>query len=1389
MKKLITMMIMVLAVASLMAQAPEKFSYQAVVRNASNALVTNVQVSVRVSILQGSASGNAVYVETQTATTNANGLLTLEIGGGIVQQGSFAGINWANGPFFLKTETDPSGGSNYTVTSTQQLLSVPYALYSKEAGNGFSGDYNDLTNLPQIPQIPANVSAFSNDAGYITGYTETDPQFNAWDKDYNDLINRPTIPTVPSNVSEFSNDAGYITMDSVPAIPTNVSAFTNDAGYLTNITEQQVLSISNDTIFLTGGSFVKLPAAAAGFSGDYNDLINTPTIPIVPTNVGAFTNDAGYITSYTETDPQFNAWDKDYDDLINTPVIPTVPTNVSAFTNDAGYLTSYTETDPNVPAWAKEATKPAYDYSEIANTPVIPTIPTNVSAFTNDAGYLTSITEQQVLSISNDTIFLTGGSFVKIPAAAAGFSGDYNDLVNTPEIPTVPENVSAFTNDAGYITNADIPEIPTVPTNVSAFQNDAGYLTNDSCNGMAYCQLVSAFNQLLEEIGDLQNDLDALRDSIEEMQNTMVRVRIPVVVVDSITNVSQSGAKVWVSVTNDGGDTVSVLGFCWGTQASPTSDGQHLEITPVQNNHYFAEISDLQEETTYFVRAYATNKAGMAYSENITFTTTPTPSLPAVNIESLNLGEGSLEVCGSVTDDGGIPVLERGFCWGYDENPTVNETSWQDNNLIISVFCHTIGDLEVGRNIHVRVYAVNATGVAYSRDTALLVTNPLDGQPCPNAPTMTDADGNVYPTVQLGRQCWIAQNLRTTQNNAEYIPLCSLQIPENNGAKPGRYYPDDDPNKVEAYGYMYNWAAVLGKNGPANTDSSYCQGICPDGWHVPSLFEWRELKSYVGAQPQYRCDNNPSYVMNALADSIYASNINCANPSSIRNSTGFSLRASGWYFNGNSYGNSYSQWSSSIGLTGGYDYLPHYMYTGGGDPRYFENYLTEVSCMAVRCVKNPEGVNFGGSVSIDSYSFSDDTLSIVVSGVSAFGSPVVEIGACWAKGGNTMGSGGTPCINYFNAQTIPYNSVQSDPVTIKFPNVNTSGYLFLRAFINLEAGTVYSDRLMLSVPTVTTLNPADITDSSASVGGIISNNGGYDVTVCGVCWSTSPNPTVAGDHTTENAGTGIFTSNLTGLEAGTTYYVRAYAINMAGTAYGDEISFTTTTLSYESLPCPTTPTVTDFDGNVYNTVQIGDQCWMKENLRTTHYADGTSIALGSGASSTTPYYYNDESSTTPLTYRGYHYNWMAVMHGAASSNANPSGVQGVCPMGWHVPSDAEWLQLTDYVKSVPEYTCSNLGGDNNIAKALAVDTLWYGSSNDPCAIFNDLSANNATGFSIAPAGLWWYPGYFYWQWDAYFCSSTVDESNKVWLRKLTDWDISRYTWDLNNGYSVRCLRD
>jgi Collagen triple helix repeat (20 copies) len=165
MKKLFSIAIAILLATTVLAQAPEKMSYQAVVRNTNNTLVTSQAVGMRLSILQGSASGTAVYVETQTPSTNANGLVSLEIGAGTVVSGDFATIDWANGPYFIKTETDPAGGTAYSITGTSQMMSVPYALYAKNSGSSLPG-----------PQGPQGLTGATGPQGPIGLTGATGPQ-------------------------------------------------------------------------------------------------------------------------------------------------------------------------------------------------------------------------------------------------------------------------------------------------------------------------------------------------------------------------------------------------------------------------------------------------------------------------------------------------------------------------------------------------------------------------------------------------------------------------------------------------------------------------------------------------------------------------------------------------------------------------------------------------------------------------------------------------------------------------------------------------------------------------------------------------------------------------------------------------------------------------------------------------------------------------------------------------------------------------------------------------------------------------------------------------------------------------------------------------------------
>jgi uncharacterized protein (TIGR02145 family) len=158
--------LLVMVSITLFSQAPQKFSYQTVIRNSSNQLLSNQQIGIKISVLQGSESGIVVYSERHTPSTNANGLATLSIGTGSVLSGNFQNINWASGSYYIQTETDPNGGNNYTITSTQQLLSVPYALYAETSGSSTPGPQGPTGPQgpagPQGPQGPAGNPATDN---------------------------------------------------------------------------------------------------------------------------------------------------------------------------------------------------------------------------------------------------------------------------------------------------------------------------------------------------------------------------------------------------------------------------------------------------------------------------------------------------------------------------------------------------------------------------------------------------------------------------------------------------------------------------------------------------------------------------------------------------------------------------------------------------------------------------------------------------------------------------------------------------------------------------------------------------------------------------------------------------------------------------------------------------------------------------------------------------------------------------------------------------------------------------------------------------------------------------------------------------------------------------
>ena len=215
--------------------------------------------------------------------------------------------------------------------------------------------------------------------------------------------------------------------------------------------------------------------------------------------------------------------------------------------------------------------------------------------------------------------------------------------------------------------------------------------------------------------------------------------------------------------------------------------------------------------------------------------------------------------------------------------------------------------------------------------------------------------------------------------------------------------------------------------------------------------------------------------------------------------------------------------------------------------------------------------------------------------------------------------------------------------------------------------------------------------------------------------------------------------------------------------------------------------LTDIDGNHYDAVKIGNQIWMASNLRTTRYADGEAIPDGKDTyGMTVPFRYQPQ---TDLKSGGYLYNWIAVMRGrTTSSDANPSGVQGICPNGWHVPSDAEWDQLTDYLSSHSEFVCS--GSGTNIAKSLADDRDWNLDTWE-CSVGNDLSVNNATGFSALPVGIFSEANYYGLGNSTSFWTTTIDCPTKSTYRNIMYAlpTVNKNCGLRSVGNSVRCVKD
>ncbi|MBE0647291.1 MAG: fibrobacter succinogenes major paralogous domain-containing protein [Bacteroidales bacterium] len=300
------------------------------------------------------------------------------------------------------------------------------------------------------------------------------------------------------------------------------------------------------------------------------------------------------------------------------------------------------------------------------------------------------------------------------------------------------------------------------------------------------------------------------------------------------------------------------------------------------------------------------------------------------------------------------------------------------------------------------------------------------------------------------------------------------------------------------------------------------------------------------------------------------------------------------------------------------------------------------------------------------------------------------------------------------------------------------------------------------IPSLETYNLSAVTMTSAESGGLIITDGGSTITERGVCWSTSPLPTVNSEKAPGGSGAGSFVSTISGLTPNTLYYVRAYATNETGTGYGAQLFLKT---MYGI--------VSDVDGNDYQTVMIGNQEWMAENLKVTHYNTMAPIPNVSG--------YDDWTKLSSGAYSWYDndYQIYGSAYGALYNFYTVEDPRGLCPVGWHVPSLAEWDTLFAYLGGYPV-----AGGKlKSSLTALYEHPFWLppnylGTNESGFAAFpGGFRSFSGGGYSgLGPSGYWW--------------TTSIDHENVVGI-----WISTSYAGAFselhskNSGLSVRCIKD
>jgi len=595
---------------------------------------------------------------------------------------------------------------------------------------------------------------------------------------------------------------------------------------------------------------------------------------------------------------------------------------------------------------------------------------------------------------------------------------------------------------------------------------------------------------------------------------TFTTTRLAVLKTDTAISVSATRANCSGKVLNDWGYSISERGICYGRDTLPNIAEDSKMISVSGLSAFDCQITDLTSQTKFFYRAYAINQCGIAYGETKTFTTLNNGMPKIITIAPYNISIYSATCAGTVTDDCGSFVSNRGICYSTSQNPTTTNSLISSGNGI-GTFSANMSGLLAGKTYYARAYAINAYGTAYGNEVSFTCSTTIPSITTNSITNLTDvtctSGGNIVQdgglSITQKGVCWstsinpTVSNSRT--NDGSGINSFISNVSGLNGSIIYYLRAYATNSLGTAYGNQVSFATSVAKTIPTVVTSSTIN----------------TGNYYANTTSNISSDGNSPIIARGVCWSTGIA-------PTIANSYTSDLTGTGSYL------------STLTNLTGSTIY-------------YYRAYATNAYGTAYGSIYS-FATSVAGVASLTTNSISNISSSQATSGGAISnngGSAITAKGVCWSVISN-------PTIS--NSKTVDGSGNLSFTSLLSSLAANTTYYV--RAYAINGVGAAYGNQVSFvsgaTVPSIVTTAPYSIALNSASSGGSSITDGGSPITAKGVCWSTTINPTISSSKTSNGTGTGNFTSAITGLTTGLTYYVRAYATNAIGTSYGATYSFT-----------------------------------------------------------------------------------------------------------------------------------------------------------------------------------------------------------------------------------------